>query len=371
MPLNLDALFATLAIDPLADGVQIVACSAIVTVQPFAPLLPFMPARPLLVCDVAGDEALARVSATLASAYPPDHAVSATTGHSMTVVPLAALASLVPAPGLCLYLPALAALAAVRSFDTLQGITARLRAPGGCPWDREQTHESLKPYVLEETYEVLDALDTGDRPALCEELGDLLMQVMIHSQIASESDVFDIGDVLEGISTKMIRRHPHVFGDVQVRSAHDVLRNWQSIKQAEKPANSDGYPKSMLGRVPAQLPALAYAQAVQERTARMGFRPAQDVAASLPAAIAEVGAAGTEAGRLEAYGDLLFAVVQLGQLLDIEAEEALRMANRRFRARFEAVERLARQRGLDAGSLDSAQRDELWSAAADVGGPTE
>ena len=364
MPLKLDALFAALGVDPVADGVQIVPCGAMAPVQPFAQVLPFTPSRPLLICNVADEEGLARVGATLASAYPPKHPVSATTSHGVTVASLSQLTAIKAEQGLCLYLPALDGLAATRSFDTLQAITARLRAPGGCPWDREQTHDSLKPYVLEETYEVLDALDTGDRAALREELGDLLMQVMIHSQIASESDGFDIGDVLEGIATKMIRRHPHVFGDVQVGSSRDVLTNWQAIKQTEKPANEDGSPKSMLGRVPAQLPALAYAQAVQERTARIGFRPAQEANANLSAAFAALDTAGTEAGRLQAYGDVLFAIVQLGQALDLEAEEALRMANRRYREHFEAVERIARQRGLDMASLDSTQRQELWAAAA-------
>ena len=361
MPFVLDAVFAALGIDPLAEGVQIVPASLIRPPEPFAPLLPFVTTRPLLICGLDDHDTVQRVRIALLAAYPSDHVVKIASCGRVETLTVASLGCLMPAHECCAYLPAQDVLKAVRSFDALRQITARLRAPGGCPWDREQTHQSLKPYVLEETYEVLEALDSDDRLELCEELGDLLMQVMIHAQIAAERGEFDLGDVLAGISGKLVRRHPHVFADVQVNGAQDVLRNWQSIKRAEKEANGAVESPSLLGSVPRTLPALAYAQAILERAARFGFhRPTEAVFDEVVEAVRRVQ---SSEDRLAAYGDVLLALVQVGRWLDMEAEEALRLASRRYRRRFEAVEELCRQKGMDIAQLDAEQRAVLGTEA--------
>lgn len=361
MTLSLDAAFAALGVDPFTEGVQIVDASQMTPPAPFAPLLALSPTRPLLVCRLSGADSLAKARQTLATLYPGSHPVSLSSGQAVQTSTLAQLAEATPAPNLCAYLPALAMIDAVRTVDTLRYLTARLRAADGCPWDRQQTHESLKPFVLEETHEVLEALDSGNRAELCEELGDLLMQVMIHAQVAVENGDFDLNDVVAGIASKVIRRHPHVFGDVQVSGAQDVLRNWQSIKQAEKKGHSDEPPPSLLGSVPVQLPALAYAQAMQERAARVGFmQPDDDPVAAVCAHLGQARQATMPQERAEAVGKALFALTLAARGWDVQAEDALRLANRRQRQRFIAVEENCRQRGLDMQKLDDAQRHALW-----------
>ncbi len=371
MPQSLDAVFAALGLNPLADSVQLVPAAQVAPPQPFAPLVPFVATRPLLVCGVTDAASLRRVQEALASLYPPDHEVLLLTDGVVTRCTVTGLAGVTPAPPLCIYAPALPVLEAVRSFECLHQITARLRAPDGCPWDREQTHESLKHAVLEETYEVLEALDSGDRTELCEELGDLLMQVMMHAQLAFEAGEFTIGDVLAGISSKLMRRHPHVFGETHVDGAQEVLRNWQSIKQAEKQQSGNEPPPSLLGGVPVQLPALAYAQAMQERAARVGFlRPSQDMAQVVQKAIHSLQAAQTHDARLAAYGEVLFLLAQWGGWfkqsgLNVSAEEALRMANQRYRRRFMRVEDICRARGRDMTTLTDEERTALWREAGE------
>jgi tetrapyrrole methylase family protein / MazG family protein len=368
MPLSLDAVFSALGIDPLAGGVQIVPARHLKPPAPFAPLQGFSTTKPLLVCNLGDAQSLVRVQAALLPLYSAGQSVVLVYGSQAQPGRLGSLDQADAQPELCAFVPALPLLEDVRSADTLQEVTARLRAPGGCPWDREQTHESLKPYLLEETYEVLETLDSGSRADLCEELGDLLMQVMIHAQIAAEEGEFSLGDVLAGISSKLMRRHPHVFGNVQVSGSQEVLRNWQSIKQGEKQGSDREPPPSLLGSVPVQLPALAYAQAILERSARAGFRqPAPDAFAQAAEGIDAARRAATPVEKLAAYGDLLFALVQVGRSLDVEAEEALRMANRRYRDRFTAVETLCRQGGLDVHQLDDAQRQALWHEAENNG----
>jgi tetrapyrrole methylase family protein/MazG family protein len=361
MPLALDSIFASLNIDPLAEGVQIVAAAQVKPPQPFVPLLPFSVTRPLLICGLDSVELAQSVQTALRAAYPAEHTVQLVSTGKVTPSAVQGMGVVHPAPDLCAYLPALPVLAAVRTFDALCEITARLRAPDGCPWDRQQTHESLRSFVLEETYEVLEALDSGNRQELCEELGDLMMQVMIHSQVAAEAGEFEIGDVLAGISSKLMRRHPHVFGDVQVSGAQEVLRNWQSIKQAEKKVSgANEPPPSLLGGVPVQLPALAYAQAMQERAGRIGFmQPAADLAQAIVAQVESLGAA-TGAEKEAIYGDVLFHLALLGRAMGVPAEDALRTANARYRQRFVAVEKACRARGLDMSALSEQDRRDLW-----------
>ena len=249
------------------------------------------------------------------------------------------------------------------SFQTLVDIVARLRAPGGCPWDREQTHSTMKRNLLEECYEVLEAIDQESPQGLSEELGDLLAQVAFHGQIASEAGTFDLADVLTHINRKLVRRHPHVFGDVDIADAWDAERNWEKLKQAEKQA--EGSAGSPVDGIPKDLPALAYSQLMQDRVAKVGFEW-DDVSGVLDKVAEEVDelrrAANQEEKTLE-LGDLLFTMVNLSRWLGIRAEDALRQANRRFQTRYVTMERLAAGRGLDFAQLPLAAKEELWQEA--------
>lgn len=224
-------------------------------------------------------------------------------------------------------------------LEQLLDIMRRLRAPDGCPWDREQSLESLKKNLVEETYEVIDAIDSGDRSLLREELGDLLLQIVFQSQICAEEGVFDFQDVAQAISDKLIRRHPHVFGDTIVADSDEVLKNWEQIKRLEK----GDVPRSAVAGVPRHLPALHKAQQVQSRAARVGFdwRETKDVLAKIEEELAEIRMAmaleSAERVRDE-IGDLLFAVVNLTRFLGHEAEEVLNLTISRFSKRFQFIE---------------------------------
>ena len=245
-------------------------------------------------------------------------------------------------------------------IEAIFEVVHTLRAPGGCPWDREQTHESLRQYLLEETYELLEAIDKGDDAKMMEELGDVLLQVAMHAEIAAGEGRFDAAQVSEAAAAKMVRRHPHVFGDRSVANAEEVLRNWEHQKISE--SREAGGEESVVDRVPATLPALAWALGLQKRAARVGF----DFAS--PAAAAE--SVGEEARELaevtdrdrafEEMGDLLFSIVSLARSLKINPEDALRVAGQRFRTRFAAAESSLRQEGKSFGDLSSDEMLERW-----------
>ena len=245
-------------------------------------------------------------------------------------------------------------------FATLADIVAKLRAPDGCPWDREQTHASLRTNLLEECYEVLAALDEGDAGKLCTELGDLLMQIVLHSQIAAEAGEFELRDVVRSISAKLVRRHPHVFGDLKVQDANEVLLNWEALKKEER-----GPDASLLASVPEQMPALAYSQEVQSRVARVGFDWA-DIDGVIDKLAEEVGefkrAESPEQREME-FGDLLFTLANIARRLGIDSEAALREANKRFRRRFSVMEKACRERGLDFSELSFDEQNALWEEA--------
>ncbi len=256
-----------------------------------------------------------------------------------------------------LYLPPIDVEEDLASMAGLRHIIYRLRAPGGCPWDRKQSHDSLKPYLIEEAYEVLEALDLGDPDKLREELGDLLLQIVLHSQMATESGDFSMEDVFRGINAKLIRRHPHVFGDRTVADASEVLRNWEQIKREEK-----GEGSSTIESVPRILPALAYAQSVQRRAARLGFdwKEISGVIDKVAEEVQELAAAGSAEERRQELGDVLFALVNVARWLDIDAEDALRLASRKFIKRFEHVEKLCAERSLQLSKLSPEALDKLW-----------
>lgn len=251
-------------------------------------------------------------------------------------------------------------------FQTLVDIVARLRAPGGCPWDQEQTHSSLKRNLLEECYEVLEAIDGEDPRAISEELGDLLVQVAFHTQIASEAGDFELADVLTHINRKLVRRHPHVFGDTKVTDAREVERNWERIKEAEK--REGGVKKSPVDGIPKDLPALTYAQLMQDRVGRAGFEweDISGVLDKLAEEVEELRQASSKEEMTSELGDLLFVMVNLSRWLDIHAEDALRQANRRFQGRYSTMEQLASQRGLDFVQIPLSEKEELWQEAKRV-----
>ena len=273
-----------------------------------------------------------------------------------------------------LYLPPIAPELAAASSWAMPYISHRLRQPDGCPWDREQTHESLRKHLLEETYEVYDALEHGATPALAEELGDLLLQVVLHAQLAAEAGVFDLADVQASIARKIVRRHPHVFGDAVARTATDVNRQWERIKADERAeaalAASEGTdeapaPRSALDGISASMPALAASQEMQERAAALGYDwPNIDgVLEKVAEELEELARAANAVERREEFGDLLLVVVNVGRKLGIETEGALRAANDKFRRRFRRVEALVAERGVAIRDLDFETLDELWDAA--------
>jgi tetrapyrrole methylase family protein/MazG family protein len=364
----------------LGAGLQVVAAEHLIAT-------PVEPSRPALIVPLAVLRAEGTAApeplpgrhgpsgrdplAVLARLYPPDHAVGrfgAADGTTVAALTAGDLAT-------PLYLPPVTPETAVASPWAMPWISDRLRRPDGCPWDREQTHESLRNHLLEEAYEVYDALGAEATPALAEELGDLLLQVVLHAQLAAEEGVFDLTDVNAAIAMKIVRRHPHVFGDAEARTASDVNRQWERIKADERAGAAAGAgdadggatpkPKGALDGVSRSLPALAASQEMQERAANIGYDwPDIDgVIDKVTEEAREIAEATSAADRAEEFGDLLFVLVSVGRKLDIEAEAALRAANDKFRRRFATVERLAAGRGVALRELSFEELDTLWDAA--------
>jgi len=251
-------------------------------------------------------------------------------------------------------------------FTELVEIMARLRGEDGCPWDRDQTHESIKPYLVEEAYEVLEAIDEEDLAKLKEELGDLMLQIVFHAQMAEEAGAFSMSDVLTAINEKLTRRHPHVFGELKAETAQEVLFNWEQIKQSERRKTSDQ--ASILDGVPRELPALLRAHRLQEKASRVGFdwTQAQEVFRKVEEELAELRAAmhGRQADQVEAeLGDLLFALVNLSRFLAVNPEEALRKTIARFIARFRYIEEELSRRGRSLRQASLEEMDALWAEA--------
>src|SRR5688572_7441742 len=311
----------------------------------------------------------------LARAYPADHAVGRFGTASPTRIGDLRDEDLATP----MYLAPLAVEAAAAGPWAMPAISARLRAPDGCPWDQEQTHASLRKHLLEEAYEVYDALEAGATPALAGELGDLLLQVVLHAQLAAEAGVFDLADVQAAIATKIVRRHPHVFGDAEARTASDVNRQWERIKaderaEAGEPADAGetGAPaaatRGALDGISASLPALAASQEMQERAANIGYDwpSLEGVLDKVVEETDELRAAADDpdpAAWAEEFGDLLFVLVNVARKRGVEAEAAVRAANAKFRRRFASVERQASDRGVALRDLDFAALDQLWDAA--------
>ncbi len=250
-------------------------------------------------------------------------------------------------------------------FQRFVELIARLRAPGGCPWDREQTHRSLKPMTIEEAYEVLAAIDGGDDGELAGELGDLLLQVVFHAQIATDEGRFTIDAVIERVHDKMVRRHPHVFADDTAATPGEVLRNWEALKQQERAQRGEVRSESMLDSVLKNLPAVMEALQMTTKVARVGFDwpDAEAVLAKVDEELAELKAARGGREAEEEIGDLLFAIVNLARHLDVDPESALKAANRKFRRRFAHVEARLRESGRQPADATLPEMDALWEEA--------
>jgi len=248
----------------------------------------------------------------------------------------------------------------LRSFQSLVAIIKKLRGPDGCPWDREQSHTSMRENLLEECYEVLESIDDADWQRLKAELGDLLMQIVFHAEIAAGDSEFELGDVIEGINKKLVRRHPHVFGETEVSSTGEVLKNWEEIKKLER-----GCGKSILADVPKTMPALAYSQEIQARVARVGFDWDEDegVIEKLSEEVGELSEAEDKKEKAAEFGDILFTLANIARRQGIDLESALRQAGGRFYKRFSVMEELCRKRGLKFDKLSFDEQNELWQEA--------
>ncbi len=250
----------------------------------------------------------------------------------------------------------------MKTFAGLRRIVAMLRGPDGCPWDKVQTHASLRPYLLEEASETLGALDEGDPKQLCEELGDLLLEVLLHVQIGEEDGQFDIRDVIFSISDKLVRRHPHVFGEAVAGTPEAVVEQWDELKRIER---GEG---SALSGIPQALPSLAYAQALQRRAARAGFafESAEQAWEALEEELRELREAGTPEERSEEIGDTLFALANLARWYDADAEDALRSTCLGFSRLFRRMEEIVRERGLDMEAAGIDEKLALWEEAKEA-----
>lgn len=324
------------------------------------------PDRPALIAQVYNRAVASDLKLTLMNQLPDEYQVAlveaaGTTGQVVEWLPLYAIDRRELGPLTSLYVPPAPQ---VSSFEGFQETIARLRAPGGCPWDREQTHASLRNNLLEEAYEVLDAIDRDDLAGLCEELGDLLLQIVLHTQIATEEGDFQMPAVIAGIDAKIKRRHPHVWGDRQVSGAAEVIRNWEVLKRQERASNGQGE-RSLLDSVPRSLPALAQAHAYGSRAARVKFDWPElaGVVAKVREELAELEAAATPEAQAAELGDLLFAVANWARWLKVDPESALRETNGRFARRFRHLEAAARQRGIPLEQLSAEEMDRLWEEA--------
>jgi tetrapyrrole methylase family protein / MazG family protein len=251
-------------------------------------------------------------------------------------------------------------------FQRLVDLMARLRAPGGCPWDREQTFDSIKSYTLEETYEVLDAIDRRDWPDLAEELGDFILQAVFYAQMGAEQELFGVSDALDAINSKLVRRHPHVFGDASADSAGDVLKIWGKVKAEEKEKKQK--PSGLLDNVPRALPALVEAQQISSRAARVGFdwenrAQVMDKLHEELGELEEAARSGSQEEIAGELGDMLFVIVNIARFLKVDPEQALRKTNAKFRDRFGYVERRLAERGKKPEDSNIEEMEALWQEA--------
>jgi tetrapyrrole methylase family protein/MazG family protein len=376
----LEPVCAALGLDPLERDLQLLDATRLADISPAAMMGALLPTRPALIAQVYNRRLASGVKLALGEIYPDDWEVALVRWAGMPEerIERRALAELdrgAEADHLTtLYVPPLEPLRAARVPEGLRYVVERLRAPDGCPWDREQTHQSLRPFVLEEAYEVAEVLDEWDGSAemaekLAEELGDLLLQVYLQAQVAHDEDLFHIGDVFEGITEKLIRRHPHVFGEVEARDAAQVLRNWETLKKAERAARGEEVAtESVLRGIPKSAPALYQAYELSKKAAKVGFEWPTDesavekVAEEAHELVAAV-ASGDREGAQEELGDVLFTLVVVGRRLGLEPERALHDANQRFRRRFTLMEERASREGRALETVNIEEWLAWWADA--------
>lgn len=358
----LDALFTSLEIDPI-DGFQFVDGTSFERRQ-------LNYEQHLVFCQVYDSFIASEVKLSLLEDLPPEYEVTiveaaGTAGEKLTKLRLEDLDRSIEVNNLTsVYVPPINHEQLSHRFTRLVEVIAALRGPGGCPWDQKQTHESLRAHTIEEVYELIDAIDQEDDENITEELGDLLMHVVLHSQIGADSGYFSIDDVILSATKKMIHRHPHVFGDVQIDSADEVLTNWDALKEQEKGKQRN----SVLEGVPKHLPALAKAAKIQQKAAKVGFDWAEvkDVWAKLEEEIKEVEEAiisGKREDIEDEFGDVLFVIANLTRFYKINAEVALNRANQKFTSRFTYVEQRTKEKGkrLEEATLD--EMEAYWQEA--------
>ena len=325
---------------------------------------PYPPDMPVLLTDVASRELALQVKTILLTTYPKEHVVSIVESGKWKGQRIEEISGEGLSVNTCWYVPALGE---GTSFESFAEIVAHLRAPDGCPWDKEQTHETLRKHLLEESYEAITAIDSGDFADMREEFGDLLLQIVLQSQIANEEGQFNINQVVHGIHSKIVRRHPHVFGDVKLDDVDGVLANWEKLKEKERKDKKQD--KGLLDGVPVALPALEQAQEYQDRAARVGFDwpEIEGVLDKIAEEIAEVKNATNEQELTTELGDLFFALVNLARWKKVDAESALRGTNLKFKKRFGYVEQGAQKLGRSLSELSLEEMDGLWNEAKKLG----
>ena len=362
----IEPTLTALGIDPLP---QLTIVDALELSDAHTP--PFPPDAPALIAQVYSREVTNALKLTLMETYPNEHPIRLVhaAGTQKLLVENLPLHAIDQSPHIgllsSLYLPALEK---GTSFEAFQEIIAHLRAPDGCPWDREQDHQTLRTNLLEETYEALAAMDADDPVHMREELGDLLLQITLHAQIANEYGEFNIAQVFKGIYDKIIRRHPHVFGDWKVSGVENVLQNWEKLKAEERAQAHEemaGKPKGILDGVAQALPALSQAEEIQERAARVGFDwpDASGVVDKIDEECHELLAAEDLPSQANELGDLLFAVVNLARHYNIDAESALRQTNTKFRQRFAHIEEAAHSQGKSLSEFSLDEMEQYWQEA--------
>jgi tetrapyrrole methylase family protein/MazG family protein len=322
---------------------------------------PTPPDAGTLILGVDSPELAAHIREILLTVYPREHEINLVEGQRSKVANLAGFGlSTFDSGSTCLYIPPLPEGTAFESFHE---IVAHLRAPDGCPWDREQTHQTLRTHLLEEAYETLSAMDDGNAADMSEEFGDLLLQIVLNSQIAMENGEFLITDVIKHIYDKIVRRHPHVFGDARLDGVKGVLENWEKLKEKERSRKKEG--KGLLDGVPKSLPALTQAQEYQDRAARVGFDwpEIEGVLDKVREEIEEIRQAENQEQVAAELGDLFFVLVNLARWRKVDAESALRGTNLKFKKRFAYVEQGARKQGRSLSDMTLEEMDALWNEA--------
>ncbi len=321
---------------------------------------PFPPDMPALLVGVNSKKLALHVKGVLLTIYPAEHLLQLIHEGKTEEERLIEIGDFDFSDSTCIFIPAMGE---GTSFESFAELVAHLRAPNGCPWDREQTHESLRKHLLEECYEAIAAIDSGDFTDMREEFGDLLLQIVLQAQIASEAGQFNVNEVIRGIHAKIVRRHPHVFGDLKLEGVDNVLANWEKLKERERGGKKEE--RGILDGVPVILPALSQAQEYQDRAARVGFdwNDIEGVLDKLKEEIEEVKKAETDFELASEIGDLFFALVNVARWKNVDAESVLRGTNAKFKKRFAYVEQGAKNQGRALSELSLDEMESLWQEA--------